>query len=156
MKMISACFAVVFLGCGLIAAAEPEKTGTPPESLIKQMQGNWRMTAVVNDGELLAGGKRIDYRVTVEGKSLITKNQQGQELYRATFRLDANKKPVTMTTTTSMAKMPEMTSLGIMKFEDPDHWVLCYALPNQPQPDSFDAIDKNKAMIFRMSRIEKE
>lgn len=136
----------------------------PSDTLSERLQGRWEITSGVNQGEKLSPLHLVGTVVTVSVNQITVFDRDQKEQYNAVFRLDESENPahITMTTirpTASKDKLKsadrdssDRTVAGILKFKDDDHWVLCYALPDEERPHKFESPAESNIMLFHLRR----
>jgi len=118
----------------------------------KRLAGVWEIEEGVNQGEELSEEELEGTTMVVRGDTIITYDKDENEKYRAIFTIDASKRPIHIDMVTYMKGRPPTKSAGILKFEEPDEFVLCYALPGVDRPAKFESPSNSKIMLFECER----
>jgi uncharacterized protein (TIGR03067 family) len=120
---------LVLLAVGLLAAADaPTKDADKKDKLA----GTWTVASGQRDGMDLDGIKGDT--VQFDGATMTVKTQNGD--HRATFKVDATKKPKAIDLTPEDGPEKGQTIAGIYAF-DGDDLKLCFARPGKGRPTAF-------------------
>ena len=122
------------------------------EKVLQAIQGTWEVDEGYNQGKAIDEDNLDGVKVVIKEKVIVTYDRQEKELYRANFTVDASKSPIAIDMETDMPGMPATKAEGILKFDEEDEWVLCYGLPGQTRPASFDHTKSHQAMIFELEK----
>jgi uncharacterized protein (TIGR03067 family) len=139
---------------GSLTGAETAENTTEEQRIQDRLSGIWDLQRGVNRGRQLSDAETDGTTVVIEDFSIVTYDKEENELYRATYILDASEQPVRITMTTSSENRPKQKALGILKF-DPQHgdrWTLCYALPGHRRPTEFESRKGGHRMLFEMKK----
>ena len=120
---------VVVIGL-LIAADDAKKDDTMKDK--ESLKGTWIVQSSERDGQADEGSK--DATVTFDGDSVtvVTKDKE----QKATFKLDASKKPKTIDFTPSEESEKDKVVLGIYSL-DKDELKVCFSKPGEERPTEF-------------------
>jgi len=122
---------VVIVGL-LIAADEAKKDDTLKDK--ERLQGTWIIQSSQRDGQADEVSK--DDTVTFDGDSVTVRTKDREQ--KATFKLDASKKPKTIDFTPSEESERDNVVLGIYSL-DKDELKVCFSGPGEKRPTEFSA-----------------
>jgi uncharacterized protein (TIGR03067 family) len=119
--------------------------------LMDRLEGVWEIEEGKNQGEDLTQ-EELDGKVIIADNQIVTYDAEDQEIYRATFTISPDNKPVEITMK-SLVDGRSVESLGILKFEpeDDELW-LCYGLPGSERPEEFKSPGDSENMLFELQR----
>jgi uncharacterized protein (TIGR03067 family) len=136
--------AVVIVGL-LIAADDAKKDDTMKDK--ERLQGIWIIQSSEHDGQADEGSK--DDTVTFDGDSVTVKTKDRDQ--KATFRLDASKKPKTIDFTPSEESEKDQVVLGIYSL-DKDELKVCFTGPGGERPTEFSAKEGTGQQLHILKR----
>lgn len=128
-----------------------------------KLQGRWEIVAGVNQGRELMATELAGIFVTISGNSVTTYDRDQQAKYRAVFQIDETKQPIQITMRPVVPAGPlnasgesttptieDASANGILKFDGPRTWLLCYALPGADRPTKFESKKGSKVLLFTL------
>ena len=148
--------AAVILGLSVVVVATfvPVRAEEKPAKFdAAKMAGNWEIIAGEKDGTKSAGD-------ALKGKIEITKDtikilggEKGEDVFLMKYKLDLDKKPVTIVIEGTEGLVKDQTVKGIVGF-DGDNLKLCYSLPGEDFPKEFKTKEGSKTHSFVLKKTK--
>ena len=135
---------VVVLGL-LIAADDAKKDDTMKDK--ESLKGTWIVQSSERDGQADEGSK--DATVTFDGDSVTVITNDREQ--KATFKLDASKKPKTIDFIPSKESEKDKIVLGIYSL-DKDELKVCFPGPGEERPTEFSAKEGTGQQLHILKR----
>ena len=135
---------VVVIGL-LIAADDAKKDDTMKDK--ESLKGTWIVQSSERDGQADEGSK--DATVTFDGDSVTVITNDREQ--KATFKLDASKKPKTIDFTPSEGSEKDKVVLGIYSL-DKDELKVCFTKPGEERPTEFSAKEGTGQQLHILKR----
>lgn len=126
--------------------------GSGTKALADELVGDYTITAGEKNGKQTPSEEIKDVTVRIAKNAITTFDKDRKQLYAATYKLDASKKPwrITMTATISPAKGDGTVSEGLIEKEG-DTVRLIYALPKGKAPTEFKTGDQQQMFTLKRS-----
>lgn len=142
--------AAVLLTAGLATAAD--KPGVD----LRQFQGTWTVKAITRNGEAVPDESAQKLSLVIKDNERVVK--EGDEVKsKATFTVDATKKPKQMDVTVTDGPLAGKTYPGIYELKD-DTFTLCLALEGDTRPDDLTSKEGSNRLlqVFVKAKAEAE
>jgi uncharacterized protein (TIGR03067 family) len=133
----------VALAC-LVGADETKKG----QGALEGLQGNWVLASSERDGNKLTEDQVKAIRRTIKGNEL-TVTRDGEEILKATLKVDASKKPMTIDITLDGGE--GQTLKGIYELNGEEQKV-CYGRPGEDRPTEFAAGEGRTLSVWKKEK----
>lgn len=136
------------------------------DTAVQRLQGRWAITAGANQGRELNSAELGDSYMVVTTNSMVVVDRDERERYRAVFTIDEQTDPIEITMRAVLKQVSagrsnlesqdvaENLAAGIVRFESPRRFVLCYALPGAERPKAFVSTAADRTMLFKLEKAD--
>lgn len=140
------------LAAALVAADDKPKADAKKE--LEPFQGTWTIVSIERDGEKVPEDEVKEIRLVVKGDERLV--LAGDEVRsKATFTVDASKKPPTMDVKVTEGPLAGKTVKGIYELKDGD-LKICLALEGDKRPDDFTAKEGSGRLLQVYKKAKKD
>jgi uncharacterized protein (TIGR03067 family) len=116
----------------------------------KSLQGYWTCVSAIVDGKPLPPATVQLLRLTLTADRY--KTEKGTDvLFDSTYRIDASKHPAEISMVGTEGDLAGKEALGIYLL-DGNSLQMCYTMPGDPRPKSFDSAPGSKAYFVTWKR----
>jgi uncharacterized protein (TIGR03067 family) len=145
-------FAAFLMGTATLATANDTKGETIKKDC-KRMEGTWRATALIVNGETFTQENASALTVVNGGDGTWIIRDRGTEKSKGTSTIDPTKKPKTIDITPSGGQDKDMTYLGIYELGENSRKV-CIAPPGRGRPKDFTSTPGNERILVTFERVK--
>jgi uncharacterized protein (TIGR03067 family) len=152
MKMNPRLIGPIALACGsFIAGAAADDASKD----VQRMQGEWRMVAMVREGQNQPQQELDKYTrsVTQNELSIVVEGAEGVATLKSSFTVNASKNPRELDVTRTNGPTKGQTALGIYEF-DTDELKICISPPGKERPTEFVSAAGSGHVITVWKRVK--
>jgi uncharacterized protein (TIGR03067 family) len=136
---------------GLFARADERKPSDTGDHA--KLMGRWEIISGMDEDKKIPEDKLKGSFMKVEKEHIYVMDRENNKLWSMTYTLDTSKQPFQITMVAETGDMKGKTAEGIYAIEG-DKLRLCYSLPGQKRPITFDPKDseghQNSFVLKRM------
>jgi uncharacterized protein (TIGR03067 family) len=145
MNLIAVFFLILLVGCAGF--------GSHPESG-PELMGEWVCISAAVDGKPLPAETVKLLRLTLTDRSYIT-TKGSETLFESTYRIDRNKRPARIFMLGNEGELTGKEAQGIFEMSG-DTLRICYSMPGDPAPTSFESTAGSKVYLINWRRVSKQ
>lgn len=141
--------ATVMLAVGLARAADEK-----PAKELEPFQGTWAVVSITRNGQAVPEEQAQKLSLVIKGNERLVK--EGDDVKsKATFTVDATKKPKQMDVTVTDGPLAGKTYPGIYELKD-DTFTLCLTLEGDTRPDDLTSKEGSERLlqVFKKAKAE--